>query len=341
MSKKEKNTAALLSSATLRTHLRFFERAMLKWFAAHGRALPWRRSGISAYEVWVSEIMLQQTQVNRVVGYFQRFMKRFPRVQDLARATWEDFLPYYTGLGYYRRGRNMLLAAQKVVQDFGGVFPRDREALLQLPGVGEYTAAAILSFAYGEPHLAFDTNLQKVFGRYLYGDKKASVDQAQLEKFLQAKKGTLNAAIMDFANVVCVRRPKCDACPLRARCVYFSENGKREVQVSLQRDDFPASSAQIFLWLHKDHKEYYSADPDSFQVFRLPSPLNTREAIKKYFLDEFGLQLAVRPPHKRVHVDGVPTLFVNAQILLGAHEFGVFGPADAKAFNKQLLQKIL
>lgn len=327
----------MAKSNSLAANLRWFEKAMLAWFDEHGRVLPWRKKGISAYEVWVSEIMLQQTQVSRVVGYYERFMKRFPRVEDLARSSWEDFLPYYAGLGYYRRGRNMLAAAQKVVQDFGGVWPRDKAALRSLPGVGEYTASAILSFAYGEPHLAFDTNLQKVFGRFLYGDKKAGIDVAHVEKLLQSEKGRLNAAIMDFANLVCTRKPKCADCPLQSRCVYFSEKGKREVVISREKADFPTFSAQVFLWLHKDHKEYYSADADSFQVFRLPSPLNTREAIKKYFLDEFGLQLAVRPPHKRVYIDGTPTLFVNAQILLGSHEFGVFGPADVKAFTKKLL----
>src|SRR3990167_10186393 len=132
--------------------IRFFEKKILDFFKKAGREhLPWRKKKITAYEVWVSEIMLQQTQVSRVIGYYERFMKKFPTVEKLATASWEEFLPYYQGLGYYMRGCNMLLPARMVVDDYGGKFPEETAKLRKLPGIGPYTAAAIQSFAYGLP----------------------------------------------------------------------------------------------------------------------------------------------------------------------------------------------
>lgn len=330
-----------------------FEQTITVFYKLHGRrALPWRKSAISPYEVWVSEIMLQQTQVNRVIEYYQRFLKRFPTVFHLARASWEKFLPYYAGLGYYRRGHNMLACARVIVSDFGGELPRDKRLLMQLPGIGEYTASAILSFAFGEQHLAFDTNLQKVFGRFFYGTRRAPLDQERFERVLKTDRRILNAAIMDFANAVCLKTPRCAECPLAKQCRYARQRGKQEKtdlqKVLRDRQDvivgvagtsrsdksakkFPIKQAQVFIWLHREHKEYYSPNPDTFEVFVLPAPFNTREKIKEYFRKKYHLEIAVRPPHQKSYVHGKPTLFVNAQILLGDHTFAVYPKYVAKA----------
>ncbi|OGY79382.1 MAG: hypothetical protein A3B74_00895 [Candidatus Kerfeldbacteria bacterium RIFCSPHIGHO2_02_FULL_42_14] len=336
--------------------VRKFEQTLLDFYKLHGRRnLPWRKSSISPYEVWVSEIMLQQTQVSRVIVYYERFLKRFPTIFHLARASWEKFLPYYAGLGYYRRGRNMLATARIIVNDFGGEFPREKKLLCKLPGIGEYTAAAILSFAFGEQYLAFDTNLQKVFGRYFFGNRHAVFNRTLLDKALRADRHILNAAIMDFANSVCLNAPRCPECPLVRQCRYAQEQGKRErtrsretletrgvsaisTQNSRRRHrsavhsatKFPMKQAQVFLWLHREHKEYYSLNPDTFEVFVLPAPLNTREKIKAYFRKEYNLEISVRPPHQKIYVGGKPTLVVNAQILFGEHEFAVYSKAEAR-----------
>jgi len=302
-----------------------FEKKLFVWYRKNGRKnLPWRKIHITAYEVWVSEIFLQQTQVNRVVSYYARFLKRFPDVGTLANASWSEFFPYYEGLGYYQRGRNMLKTARLVVKKHGGRFPKDYTQLMTLPGIGEYTAHAILVFAYGKDVLAFDTNLQRVFGRYIYGDKNAKYDTVQLEKSLQGNKSVLNAAIMDFANAVCVKRPQCEVCPLSGKCVYFRENGVREQEGREVRKKFSTKKAHVYLWLHKDHKEYYSTNKKIFRPFILPQSLQSRDEIKNYFKNKYGLTLSVRPPHKKTYVDGKPTLFVNAQILLGKNPFHIF-----------------
>lgn len=308
----------------------FLEKNILHYFQNSGRKnLPWRKNKVTPYEVWVSEVMLQQTQVRRVTDYYKKFMKRFPTIYDLSKVSWKDFLPYYAGLGYYRRGRNMLKTAQVIVEDYGGHFPRDKRQLMSLPGVGDYTASAILSFAHNDPHFAVDTNFKKVFGRFFYGSRKADVDFYYYEKMVHTDYKKFNAGVMDFANDVCAKKPKCSVCPISKQCTYSKEGGKQEITPIAFKQKFPAKEAQVFLWLHKDHKEYYSENPDAFQVFVLLAPFNTRENIKDYFRKKYHLELAVRPPYKKVFIDGKPTLFVNAQILLGKNEFGIFSKENA------------
>lgn len=303
----------------------FFKEKLREFYKQSGRThLPWRQENITAYQVWVSEIMLQQTQVNRVIDYYQRFLKRFPNVFTLAESSWEEFLPYYTGLGYYRRGQNMLLTAQIVAQEHQGEFPKNKEQLTRLPGIGEYTATAILSFAYEQNCLAFDTNLQRVFGRYLAGDKRAILDKEEIESHFSENSKIYNGAIMDFANQICLNTPKCHECPLNEKCHYYLEDGCNEVKAIKKKSNFPTTTAQVYLWLHKEHREYYSPNPDRFEVFKLPVGINSREQIKKYFRDNHSLELAVRPPHRKIFIDEKPILFINAQILLGEHEFGRF-----------------
>lgn len=328
----------------------FFEKKLLDFFKKAGREhLPWRKKKITAYEVWVSEVMLQQTQVSRVIEYYKRFLKHFPTIQHLARATWEEFLPYYQGLGYYTRGRNMLKAATAIVDEYRGKFPREKKVLERLPGIGPYTAAAIMSFAYDDNHLAWDTNLKRVIGRFFFGGKRNVTDEDFWEnKFHTSKKG-LNAALMDFGSALCVSRPKCGACALQRQCVYYRERGKQELRIPARpaggrnkesgikstKQDW--KNAQVSLFLHENHKKYFSADKKRFRPFILSAGYNTRAGIKRYFQEKYQLTLSVRPPHKKEIIKGKPTLLVNAQILLGEPHFGVF---FKETVRKESSQKI-
>lgn len=326
--------------------IRFFEKHLDDFFRKAGRVeLPWRKpfdgaqgkGNIAAYEVWVSEIMLQQTQVSRVISYYTRFLKRFPSVQALAQASWEDFLPYYEGLGYYSRGRNMQKAAQVIVNEYGGIFPRDKKLLEALPGVGPYTASAIMSFAYGENHLAWDTNLRRVIGRFFYGNKKAVTDEDFWEGKFSLPKKEMNAALMDFGSALCVARPKCEACPFQKRCVYYKEAGRQEVkkQKKSAGKRIQWGNAEAIVFLHENHKQYFSSDAKKFQPFVLPAGYNTRAGIKKYFLEKYGLNLSVRPPHKQLVLLGKPMLLVNAQILLGRPVFPIFSKSAVEEYNRK------
>lgn len=319
-----------------REKINFFERHLMDFFRKAGRVeLPWRKKKISAYEVWVSEVMLQQTQVSRVISYYNRFLERFPTIESLAQASWEDFLPYYQGLGYYARGRNMLRAAEVIMTEYGGKFPRDLQRLQSIPGIGPYTAAAIMSFAYGGEHLAWDTNLKRVVGRFFFGTKKALIDEAYFEsKFLSQRK-ELNAALMDFGSALCVGRPKCEACPLRTKCIYYEERGKQEVVVKKPKKlkQLSAEKIETIVTLHEKHRFYYSSRRSMYAPFTLPEGYTTRADIKAYFEKTYGLILAVRPPHEERVVNGKCQRFVNAQILLGKPKFNVFPRAEKEAYS--------
>lgn len=324
--------------------IKYFETHLADFFHRAGRTeLPWRKKRITAYEVWVSEIMLQQTQVVRVIGYYRNFLKRFPTVQYLAEATWEEFLPYYQGLGYYARGRNMMKAAQVVVTEYGGAFPRDKKLLESLPGVGPYTASAIMSFAYGENHLAWDTNLKRVIGRFFFGSKNLVTDEEYWENKFVMEKREMNGALMDFGSALCVARPKCEACMLRVKCRYYQENGKSEQkadQAKLKLNDQGSrinwQEARVIVTLHERHQKYFSSKQKEYQPFLLPQGYTSRVDIKAYFEKHFGLQLSVRPPHEKEVLAGVPTLAVNAQILLGQSKFSVFSKKEAAEYNRRV-----
>ncbi len=325
-----------LDFAVKSKELNFFVRSLQKQVSHfHRNDLPWRKNR-TPYSTWVSEIMLQQTQVNRVFEYYQRFMHRFPDIQSLSQTSWEEFLPYYQGLGYYHRGKNMLNTAIKIVTHYHSKFPQDKKTLQSLSGIGRYTASAILAFGFGLPHLAFDTNMQKVFGRFLFGNKHHQLSPEQIELQLHKYLPLLNEMIMDFSNAICTSIPKCHICPVKKICNYHLTSGKNEQKKLSSFKKFPNKQAQVFLWLHNNHRQYYSAQPDSYEPFKLSSDYNTRQLMKEYFEKHYHLQLSVRPPRKKTYINGIPTLFVNAQILLGNHEFGVFSKQDALDYEEML-----
>ncbi len=321
----------------------WFEKRIADFFKKVGREhLPWRKKRVSAYEVWVSEIMLQQTQVSRVTLYYERFLKKFPTIKALSKASWEEFLPYYAGLGYYARGRNMLETAKTVMKEYGGIFPRDRKLLEKLPGIGPYTAAAILSFAYDGDHLAWDTNLRRVMGRFFFGGKHLVSDETFWENKYAMPKKEMNAALMDFGSSLCVARPKCEACSLKTRCTYYREKGKREKMTQKRKKGISTSNqkdVRAIVYLHERHKKYFSSVRKSYKPFFFPVGYATRAGIKEYFKKTYGLDVSVRPPHREVIIDGKPTIGVNAQILLGKPEFTVFPKKAAEEYNKSIRKR--
>jgi len=309
----------------INTKIKLFEKQILKFYKCKGRKhLPWRSKNITPYKVWVSEIMLQQTQVDRVIDFYKRFIKRFPTVTALAEVSWEEFLLYYQGLGYYNRGRNMLKTAKVVKNKYRGTYPRTKEGLMQLPGIGEYTASAILSFSHNHNHLAWDTNFQRVFGRFFYGSKEGEIKKERFEKAIKANKRDFNGAIMDFGSLVCVKQPKCHECSLVSKCLYFKEQGKQEYTVKIKKNSFPTKDAGVHVFLHKDHKEYYSKNKKTYAPFKLSQEHNSRDMIKKYFLEKYNLHVSVRPPYKKLYVEDKPVMYVHAQILSGKHHFNIF-----------------
>ncbi|HEY5655691.1 MAG TPA: A/G-specific adenine glycosylase [Woeseiaceae bacterium] len=203
---------------------------LLAWYDRHGRHdLPWQRD-VSAYRTWISEVMLQQTQVATVIPYFERFMQSFPTVKALADAGIDEVLHHWSGLGYYARARNLHKAAQQVRDEHGGVFPQDFESVIALPGIGRSTAGAILAQAHHQRHPILDGNVKRVLARYFAIDgwpAETAVANALWEKSEQQtpkeRVADYTQAIMDLGATLCSRsKPRCDECPLQQNCAAFA-----------------------------------------------------------------------------------------------------------------------
>jgi len=223
-----------------------FSTDLLAWYDRCARALPWRGER-SPYRVWLSEIMLQQTQAETVKGYYARFLAAFPDVAALAAADEQSVLKLWEGLGYYSRARNLHAAAQIVTGELGGVFPGSAEGLRKLPGIGPYAANAIASIAYGEPVPALDGNQARVLSRVLAWEDvvRTPFDLLSPATVLmdQARPGDYNQALMDLGAAICIpKSPKCGACPVAGHCRAFAEDAapeyprKRPPTVKKQQD---------------------------------------------------------------------------------------------------------
>ncbi len=233
-------------------------RRVLRWRQHAGRrGLPWQDTR-DPYRVWLSEIMLQQTQVATVQDYYARFLQRFPDLPSLAAAPLDDVLALWSGLGYYSRARNLHRCAQVVAHDFGGVFPARSEALASLPGIGRSTAAAIAAFCHGERVAILDGNVRRVLGRTLGFDADLSIaanERAlwQLAQSLVPARGVeaYTQGLMDLGATVChARRPACDRCPLATICVAHLQGRPEAYPVKLRRTR-RGSRSHVLLWLSR------------------------------------------------------------------------------------------
>ena len=211
---------------------------LLIWYDAHARVLPWR--GIhDPYRTWVSETMLQQTRVETVMGYYARFLERFPTVQALAEAPQDDVLKLWEGLGYYSRARNLHKGAQQVVNDYGGEIPREVDALRRISGIGPYTAGAIASIAFDQPVPAVDGNVIRVTSRLMGVRENVGIPSVRrrIEQLAGAlvspeRPGDFNQAMMDLGATICVPgTPSCERCPLYGRCDACREGDAEELPV--------------------------------------------------------------------------------------------------------------
>jgi len=232
-----------------------FSAAVIGWQKQHGRhALPWQNTR-DAYRIWLSEIMLQQTQVTAVIPYYQKFLQSFPTVESLAAAPSEAVMSHWSGLGYYTRARNLHRCAQRVADEYGGRFPDDPELLADLPGIGRSTAAAIAAFAYGKRAAILDGNVKRVFARVfgvegfpgakpvedqLWRRAVALLPQADMESYTQG--------LMDLGATLCVRgKPACDRCPLAQRCVALATDRTSELPVRKPKKAVPEKDTMMLV----------------------------------------------------------------------------------------------
>ncbi|MCU0842142.1 MAG: A/G-specific adenine glycosylase [Thiobacillaceae bacterium] len=235
-----------------------FAARIVDWQGRCGRhGLPWQGGG-DPYAIWVSEIMLQQTQVETVIPYYRRFLARFPDIAALAAAPPDEVLALWSGLGYYARGRNLHAAARLIVERHGGAFPRRHEDILALPGIGRSTAAAIAAFAYGERRAILDGNVKRVLARVFgvegWPGERAVEDRlwALAEDLLPGRDlRAYTQGLMDLGATVCTRsRPRCAACPLQTDCVASSQGRQAELPGPRPRKALPSRATAMLVLLH-------------------------------------------------------------------------------------------
>jgi len=324
------------------------------WYQINWRtSLPWRDYNFSekelGYRVWLAETMLQQTQVKRVKSYFENILEAFPTIQDLAAATYEEFFPYYKWLWYYSRARNMLKAAEKVVSDFGWVFPEETELLRTLPWVGPYTAEAIRAFAYDIPTLSFDTNLEKIFSRYFFGNKFQKLSKEDKENIMRDFQKSdisardINNALMDYGATVSLNNISginWETYPF-PESKFYQTRWELEPVKEKKKSTFPTKQAYVIAILHENHKIYFSkyTEFSPFLIGRNTS--DPRAMIQNYFSEKYGLELSVRPPEiKSYSQHETPYLVCYAQIQSWTHDFHTFENLKVRGFEEGYVEEL-
>ncbi|MBE4593641.1 A/G-specific adenine glycosylase [Vibrio navarrensis] len=302
-----------------------FANAILKWYDAYGRKnLPWQQNK-TAYSVWLSEIMLQQTQVATVIPYYQRFLQRFPSVTDLANAEQDEVLHLWTGLGYYARARNLHKAAKIVAQQYQGEFPTDIEQMNALPGIGRSTAAAVLSSVYKQPHAILDGNVKRTLSRafavegwsgqkavenQLWQLAEAHTPQQDVDKY--------NQAMMDMGAMICTRsKPKCSLCPVADLCVAQKQGNPLDYPGKKPKKEKPTKQTW-FVMLHHDNQVWLEQRPQSGiwgGLFCFPqqpednlSDLLAKRGIRDEHIRTQQTLIAFRHTFSHYHLDITPIL---------------------------------
>ncbi|HEY0703247.1 MAG TPA: A/G-specific adenine glycosylase [Candidatus Acidoferrales bacterium] len=283
-----------------------FRERLLKWFRAHQRDLPWRSSR-DPYRIWVAEIMLQQTRIAAVMPYYERFLERFPSVQLLADAPQQEVLKLWSGLGYYSRARNLHLAAKKIVAEHEGKFPRGPEAALKLPGIGVYTAAAVLSIAYDVPLAVLDGNVARVLARIdaIHGDLRAPRTWRALTEnadrlLAQDAASDWNQALMELGEVICTpKSPRCLLCPVLQSCRAYAEGITHEIPAPRKKRAPVSQTIAALILLDAKGRTLLVKDPGAHddvlfsRMWQFPAIQVSREAkleLEKYFAESFALK---------------------------------------------------
>jgi A/G-specific adenine glycosylase len=323
-----------------------FATRLIGWQKQHGRhELPWQNTR-DPYAIWVSEIMLQQTQVTAVIGYYQRFMQRFPDIASLAAATQDEVLQHWSGLGYYSRARNLHRAAQIMIEQHAEKFPQTMEQIQALPGIGRSTAAAISSFAFDHPEPILDGNVKRVFARHFLvegwpGLPKVEKQLWQLAESLMPKIEVVayTQGLMDLGATLCTRtKPRCDQCPLRVSCGAFAQDKVKQLPAAKPRKTLPERSVILLLLLQGD-EVLLERRPSSGiwgGLWSLPE-VATGSDVKAMARERYGLEVEQLPSlpvlshtftHFRLHItpqplriiDNLPRLQQSSSVMLNRED---------------------
>jgi len=293
------------------TQIQAFRGPLMEWYDDNKREMPWRKTG-DPYRIWVSEIMLQQTRVDTVRDYYRRFVDAFPTVEDLADAEQDDVLKLWEGLGYYSRARYLHHAAGQVVSEHDGTVPRDYDAIRDLKGIGPYTAAAVLSIAYNEPHPVLDGNVMRVISRVFASD--ANIKKAKTQRHFRRLAGELleperagdfNQAMMELGATICTpTSPSCEKCPVQRACSAYDDGNPEQYPVTPESKPVPHHDIAVGLVFDDDGRILIQRRPEDgllgglweFPGGKAEEAEQMDEACVRELREELGIEVEVDSP---------------------------------------------
>ena len=276
--------------------MKSFSDRLIAWHAKSGRHhLPWQQSK-DPYKVWVSEIMLQQTQVTTVIDYYNRFIKKFPTIKALAHANEEEVMQLWSGLGYYRRARFLHEGAQMIMDEMEGQFPSHFDMMLKIPGIGRSTAGAIAAFSFNQKKAILDGNVKRVLSRYFLVHQWTGLPRTEKKLWAYAESllpnkniDTYTQALMDLGATLCNKKPQCDICPLKKTCLAFQKNKMHLIPVPRPQKKIPIESTHMVIIKHHDEVLLVKRPQEGIWggLWSLPQyenkSLSPRAWVKKYF----------------------------------------------------------
>ena len=319
---------------------------LLNWYEHNARDLPWRNTK-QPYNIWICEIVLQQTQVKQGLNHYNNFVKRFPDVKSLAEAETDDVLLYWKGLGYYSRALNLHKAAKQIVEDFGGKFPEAYDDILKLKGVGKYTAAAISSICFDEKIPAVDGNFYRVLSRVFADDFDISQSSAfkyftelALLMMPEHKAGDFNQAMMDLGSEICKpKNPQCEICPLNKDCLAYLSGRVQNFPVKLKKTKTSDLFLQYYFVHHKDLFLIKQREDDFIWKRLYEFPVSVPDAFKNYITNSTVLKHKLTHKNLTIQIDTVEVDDKKYFLSLAKdNQFNItdFSESNNKSFPKPL-----
>lgn len=301
---------------------------ILNWYLENKRSLPWRIDR-DPYHVWISEIMLQQTRIEAVIDYYERFMKRLPTIQSLSEVSEDELLKLWEGLGYYNRARNLKKAAIQIMEEFHGIFPSTYEEILSLPGIGEYTAGAIASICFDLKEVAIDGNVMRVFCRLQNKDwdvtdlkTKKKIGEI-IKKDLPKNSGDFNQGIMELGETICIPGgiPKCELCPLKYHCLAHLKNREYLIPRKKVKEKTPEEEYTLFLLKCGDKYAIHKREDGLLKnMWEFPNEKGflTYDEVREIIPNIISIQLSIT----NIHIFTHKKWFMNSYFIEVEKEFG-------------------